>query len=167
MMVRFLQAGDSRPTAAVNMVRQALPVGCEEGAASYGERRYGRNGYGRFVDFEAAAGCQALRTLRAGCSRQGDCCRAASNSEYLLINQCVSSTASLRRTWPIGLQLNLCPPQEEEFAMNRHLRNWVVLGAMAGGLWMPGAGVAQEPRETAATEPQVAANAHRGTCGRR
>jgi hypothetical protein len=54
------------------------------------------------------------------------------------------------------LQLQLCPPQEGEFAMKRLVRNWVVLGAMAGGLWMPGAVAAQEPREPAATEVQDA-----------
>ncbi len=34
-----------------------------------------------------------------------------------------------------------------------------MLGAMSGGFWTPGLGKAQEARETAATEPQVATNA--------
>jgi hypothetical protein len=38
--------------------------------------------------------------------------------------------------------------------MKVQVRNWLVLGAMAGGLWMPGAVVAQEPREAAATVVQ-------------
>jgi hypothetical protein len=36
--------------------------------------------------------------------------------------------------------------------MKERLRNWVVLGAMAGGLWMPGTVVAQEQHEPAAAE---------------
>src|SRR5271165_3646263 len=55
-----------------------------------------------------------------------------------------------------GLQLRLCPPREGEFAMKERVRNWVVLGAMVAGLWMPGPVAAQEPREAAATEMQDA-----------
>lgn len=40
--------------------------------------------------------------------------------------------------------------------MKQILRNWVVLGAMVGGLWMPGVVGAQAPREAAATEVQEA-----------
>ena len=54
------------------------------------------------------------------------------------------------------LQLRLCPPQEGEFVMKELVRNWVVLGAMAGGLWMPGTVVAQEQNEPAVAEPQEA-----------
>jgi len=40
--------------------------------------------------------------------------------------------------------------------MKERMRNLVVLGAMAGGLWMPGAVGAQEQREPGATEVQEA-----------
>jgi hypothetical protein len=40
--------------------------------------------------------------------------------------------------------------------MKERVRNWVVLGAMAGGLWMPGAVLAQEQHEAASTEVQDA-----------
>ncbi len=40
--------------------------------------------------------------------------------------------------------------------MKELVRNWMVLGAMAGGLWMPGAVLAHEQREPAATEVQDA-----------
>jgi len=60
------------------------------------------------------------------------------------------------------LQLRLCPPQEGEFAMRELVRNWVVLGAMAGGLWMPGTIVAQEQNEPAVAEPQEAAKPPEG-----
>ncbi len=40
--------------------------------------------------------------------------------------------------------------------MKRHLRNWLVLGAMVGGLWVPGAADAQETREAAPPEAQAA-----------
>lgn len=36
--------------------------------------------------------------------------------------------------------------------MKKLVRNWVVIGALAGGLWMPSAVIAQEQREPAASE---------------
>ena len=46
--------------------------------------------------------------------------------------------------------------------MKQLLRNWVVLGAMGGGLWMPGAVAAQEQREPAASDSREAASAPLG-----
>ena len=40
--------------------------------------------------------------------------------------------------------------------MKERVRNWMVLGAMVGGLWMPGTVVAQEQREPTGTEAQDA-----------
>jgi hypothetical protein len=58
--------------------------------------------------------------------------------------------------------MGLCLPQEGEFAMKVQLRNWVVLGAMAGGLWTSGGVAAQEPHEPTATEAREVANAPEG-----
>jgi hypothetical protein len=62
----------------------------------------------------------------------------------------------------LRLQLRLCPPQEGEFAMKELVRDWVVLGAMVGGLWLPVTLGAQEQREPAATEVREAEKAPEG-----
>jgi hypothetical protein len=46
--------------------------------------------------------------------------------------------------------------------MRGQLRNWVVLGAMTAGLWMPGVGRAQEARNPSVAEPQEPTRAPEG-----